>query len=194
MGLGTPSWETLEEKRLFRNVARQKLEWGWICSSHWFVQIYYHVRSTNSFFSAFLKLRQVFKSGPSKICGRQPLKNLKGYGLLKHTQPTNWVCLTILWGWHLKSWYQKSNLKTTAYLNTDWSYFFCNLTLIIPSFKSSIISPSVKDNSSASWASYGYNVLTCGSFGFGAGRGFVDPGLGGGGALRRPADDLRLFL
>ena len=24
---------------------------------------------------------KVFKSGPSKICGRQPLKNLKGYGL-----------------------------------------------------------------------------------------------------------------
>ena len=26
---------------------------------------------------------KVFKSGPSKICGRQRLKNLKGYGLLK---------------------------------------------------------------------------------------------------------------
>ena len=26
---------------------------------------------------------QVFKKGPSKICGRQPLKNLMGYGLLK---------------------------------------------------------------------------------------------------------------
>ena len=26
---------------------------------------------------------KVFKSGPSKICGRQPLKNLRGYGLLK---------------------------------------------------------------------------------------------------------------
>ena len=26
---------------------------------------------------------KVFKSGPSTICGRQPLKNLKGYGLLK---------------------------------------------------------------------------------------------------------------
>ena len=26
---------------------------------------------------------QVFKIGPSKICGRQPLKNLKVYGLLK---------------------------------------------------------------------------------------------------------------
>ena len=28
---------------------------------------------------------KVFKSGPSKICGRQLLKNLKGYGLLKQT-------------------------------------------------------------------------------------------------------------
>ena len=29
---------------------------------------------------------KVFKNGPSKICGRRPLKNLKGYGygLLKH--------------------------------------------------------------------------------------------------------------
>ena len=26
---------------------------------------------------------KVFKNRPSKICGRQPLKNLKGYGLLK---------------------------------------------------------------------------------------------------------------
>ena len=28
---------------------------------------------------------KVFKSGPSKICGRQTLKNLKEYGLLKQT-------------------------------------------------------------------------------------------------------------
>ena len=26
---------------------------------------------------------KVFKNEPGKICGRQPLKNLKGYGLLK---------------------------------------------------------------------------------------------------------------
>ena len=26
---------------------------------------------------------QRFKNGPSKICGRQPLKTLKGYGLFK---------------------------------------------------------------------------------------------------------------
>ena len=26
---------------------------------------------------------KVFKNGPSKICGKQPLKNLKEYGLLK---------------------------------------------------------------------------------------------------------------
>ena len=28
---------------------------------------------------------KVFKNGPSKICRRQPLNNLKGYGLLKQT-------------------------------------------------------------------------------------------------------------
>ena len=28
---------------------------------------------------------KVFKNGPSKICERQPFKNLKGYGLLKQT-------------------------------------------------------------------------------------------------------------
>ena len=33
--------------------------------------------------SAVSKWDIVFKSGPSKICGRQPSKNLKGYGMLK---------------------------------------------------------------------------------------------------------------
>ena len=27
----------------------------------------------------------VFKNGPSEVCGRQPLRNLKRYGLLKQT-------------------------------------------------------------------------------------------------------------
>ena len=31
---------------------------------------------------------KVFKGGLSKFCGRQPLKNLKGYGLLKQTIST----------------------------------------------------------------------------------------------------------
>ena len=31
------------------------------------------------------KQDKVFKNGPSKICGRQPLKKLKGCGLLKQT-------------------------------------------------------------------------------------------------------------
>ena len=30
-----------------------------------------------------IKWDEVFKIGPSKICGRQPLKNLKVYGLLE---------------------------------------------------------------------------------------------------------------
>ena len=29
---------------------------------------------------------KIFKNGPSKICGRQPLKNLKWYGLLRQTK------------------------------------------------------------------------------------------------------------
>ena len=29
------------------------------------------------------KWDKVFESGPSKVCGRQPLKILRGYGLLK---------------------------------------------------------------------------------------------------------------
>ena len=31
------------------------------------------------------KWGKVFKTGPSKICGRQPLRNLKWYGLLRQT-------------------------------------------------------------------------------------------------------------
>ena len=31
------------------------------------------------------KWTKVFKNGPGEICGRQPLKNLKGYALLKQT-------------------------------------------------------------------------------------------------------------
>ena len=31
------------------------------------------------------KWDKVFKNGPNKICGRQPVKNLKGHALLKQT-------------------------------------------------------------------------------------------------------------
>ena len=36
---------------------------------------------------------KVFKNGISKICGRQPLKNLKGYGILNHI-PSNFLRLS----------------------------------------------------------------------------------------------------
>ena len=36
-------------------------------------------------FIDYYKWDKVFKNGPSKISGRQSLKNLKGYGLLKQT-------------------------------------------------------------------------------------------------------------
>ena len=35
--------------------------------------------------SSSLHMGQSFKNGQSKICGRQPLKNLKWYGLIKQT-------------------------------------------------------------------------------------------------------------
>ena len=31
------------------------------------------------------KWKEEFKSGLSKFCGKQPLKNMKGYGVLKQT-------------------------------------------------------------------------------------------------------------
>ena len=34
-----------------------------------------------------MKWDKVFKNGQSKICGRQPLKNLKRYDLLRQTEP-----------------------------------------------------------------------------------------------------------
>ena len=42
------------------------------------------------------KWDKVFKNGPSKICGRQPLKNLKEYGLPEacHT-PSNFLKVAI---------------------------------------------------------------------------------------------------
>ena len=33
------------------------------------------------------KRDKIFKNGPSKICGKQPLKNLKGYGVLNSCLP-----------------------------------------------------------------------------------------------------------
>ena len=36
-------------------------------------------------FKADINLDKAFKNGPSKICGKQPLKILKRYGLLKQT-------------------------------------------------------------------------------------------------------------
>ena len=54
-------------------------------------EILNHKISNNSNTSAYERTQgkmtwgKLFKSGPSKIYGRQPLKHLKGYGLLKQT-------------------------------------------------------------------------------------------------------------
>ena len=43
----------------------------------------YHTRSLVPSVQKTAIWDKIFKNGPSKICGGQPLKKLKGYGLLK---------------------------------------------------------------------------------------------------------------
>ena len=43
------------------------------------------VAAVFDFIQSYLIWDKVFKKGPNKVCGRQPLKNLKGYGLNKQT-------------------------------------------------------------------------------------------------------------
>ena len=45
---------------------------------------FYYFHATFSYFGFLCNIwDKVFKNGPCKICGRQPLKKLKGHGLLK---------------------------------------------------------------------------------------------------------------
>ena len=49
--------------------------------------------AATNFSKVSLKWDRVFKNRPSKICGRQPSKNFKGYGLLKiEKQPPEVFC------------------------------------------------------------------------------------------------------
>ena len=43
---------------------------------------------------------KVFKNGPSNFCGRQPLKNLKGYGLLKQKNDRRTTSMMSVWSLH----------------------------------------------------------------------------------------------
>ena len=56
---------------------------------------------------------KLFKSGPSKICGKQPLKNLKGYGLLK-------ICD---WDWFYDILEVGLKKTWTNSLDSDWFYY-----------------------------------------------------------------------
>ena len=43
------------------------------------------VKMSEVVLTVIIKWVKIFKNGPSKICGRQSLKNLKRYGLLRQT-------------------------------------------------------------------------------------------------------------
>ena len=61
-------------------------------------------------------MNQVFESGPSKICGKQPLKNLKGYGLLLRNVASG--------SNHLLSVSKKKKIKIRMNLNFHTSLWF----------------------------------------------------------------------
>ena len=74
-----------------------------------------------------IKCDKVFKNGPSEICGRKPLKNLKGYGLLKvYFHKFHLVHSWILWPkWH----FNRPTLQIGASLN------YCSLLLEAMAFR-----------------------------------------------------------
>ena len=52
-----------------------------------FLETCNQIRARIKSFILLHKWEKIFKNGPSKICGRQPLKSLKGNGLLRQTIP-----------------------------------------------------------------------------------------------------------
>ena len=58
-----------------------------------------HSMFKKSTIKALNKWVKVFKNGPSKICGRQSLRNFKFYGLL--TQERHWLIWTSLVKWNV---------------------------------------------------------------------------------------------
>ena len=54
-------------------------------SSTTIFNVYQSMASTQRLFHFYDIWAKIFKNGPSKICGRQPSKILKWYGLLRHT-------------------------------------------------------------------------------------------------------------
>ena len=68
-------------------------KWYCLVSCKYEIELFHLITSSSEIWD------EVFKIGPSKIYGRQPLKNLKGYCLLKQTMPVQiflWLSSTNL--------------------------------------------------------------------------------------------------
>ena len=75
----------------------------------------------------------VFKSGPSKICGRQPLKNLKVYGLLMHLVISIWCLPNILASnMHTSVCFFLLEISRFPYLQRSMSFLKADGTLNFP--------------------------------------------------------------
>ena len=81
----TPSMS--EDSFKFRLCAsRVSMSYHKICFNFELIFNKMHLYSIHIFTYTYVR-DKVFKNGPSKICGRQLLKNLKGYGLLSRPYP-----------------------------------------------------------------------------------------------------------
>ena len=74
------------EMHILFNITVEKSIFTWSECSKTFLLAYIQVSLSSKYITG-KKWDKVLKNGPSKICGRQPLKNLKGYGLLKAFVP-----------------------------------------------------------------------------------------------------------
>ena len=106
-----------------------------ICKEHYFVyfQRFSNLSSTVIWFTAhFLwgvylsefnnNWGKVFKNGPSKICGKPPLKNLMGYGLPKadHT-PSNFLRALFHKFYLVHSWILRPNCEWLYFTYSIWT-------------------------------------------------------------------------
>ena len=88
---------------------------------------------------------KVFKNGPSKICGRQPLKNLKRYGLPKadHT-PSNYLKAILNKFYLVHSWIPCHIFQRWTSTNFTWLYLEHLSHIFPPIYHLSMNKPKTK--------------------------------------------------
>ena len=77
------------------------------------------LRNTKTPWDSIFNWVKVFKNEPSKICGRQPLKNLKGYGLLKALSSARLSSASFTWS--ILEYFVSNNIKKVSTALKTWT-------------------------------------------------------------------------